>query len=79
MQRSDKQAASMMAQSLSAVQSVAASPRLWLKQALLKLISMQRCYAAKMRLADLDDAALKDVGLTRHDMRAELSKPFWRF
>lgn len=29
-------------------------------------------------LARLDDALLRDVGLTRHDVRLEVEKPFWR-
>ncbi len=32
----------------------------------------------RRRLAELDDAALKDIGLTRADVRIELEKPFWR-
>jgi uncharacterized protein YjiS (DUF1127 family) len=28
-------------------------------------------------LAALDDAALKDVGLTRHDATREAARPFW--
>lgn len=30
------------------------------------------------RLADLTDAQLRDVGLTRADVRRETAKPFWR-
>ncbi len=29
-------------------------------------------------LASLDDALLRDVGLTREDVRRETEKPFWR-
>jgi len=29
-------------------------------------------------LQSLDDAALKDIGLTRADVEGELAKPFWR-
>ena len=30
------------------------------------------------RLAELTDAQLRDVGLTRADVRRETAKPFWR-
>ncbi len=30
------------------------------------------------RLAELTDAQLRDVGLTRADVRRETEKPFWR-
>ncbi len=30
------------------------------------------------RLAILDDAALRDIGLTHQDVQREISKPFWR-
>ncbi|MEQ8964423.1 MAG: DUF1127 domain-containing protein [Azospirillaceae bacterium] len=35
---------------------------------------------ARMRraLGELDDRMLRDVGLTRLDVRAEAAKPFWR-
>lgn len=29
-------------------------------------------------LAELSDARLRDLGLTRHDVRREVAKPFWR-
>jgi len=29
-------------------------------------------------LHSLDDAMLKDIGLSRADVEAEMSKPFWR-
>ncbi|MEZ5935518.1 MAG: DUF1127 domain-containing protein [Alphaproteobacteria bacterium] len=29
-------------------------------------------------LAQLDDAALKDIGLSRADVWTEIDKPFWR-
>ena len=29
-------------------------------------------------LANLNDDALRDIGLTRADVRREISKPFWR-
>jgi len=32
----------------------------------------------RRHLAALDDGALKDIGLTRADVRMELEKPFWR-
>lgn len=38
----------------------------------------ERRHAERMHLASLDDAALKDVGLSRSDVQAELDAPFWR-
>lgn len=32
----------------------------------------------RQRLFELDDAALKDIGLTRDDVQIEIAKPFWR-
>jgi uncharacterized protein YjiS (DUF1127 family) len=32
----------------------------------------------RRQLAQLSDHMLKDIGLTRVDVEAELSKPFWR-
>jgi uncharacterized protein YjiS (DUF1127 family) len=29
-------------------------------------------------LAELEDHQLRDIGLTRNDLRRECSKPFWR-
>jgi uncharacterized protein YjiS (DUF1127 family) len=29
-------------------------------------------------LAQLSDDLLRDIGLTRHDIASEVSKPFWR-
>ncbi len=31
----------------------------------------------RRQLAALNDAALKDIGLTRFDVRSETEKPFW--
>lgn len=31
----------------------------------------------RRQLAELGDAALKDIGLTRIDVRIEIEKPFW--
>ena len=31
----------------------------------------------RRQLAELDDATLKDIGLTRADVRIEADKPFW--
>ncbi|WP_229677900.1 DUF1127 domain-containing protein [Caldovatus sediminis] len=32
----------------------------------------------RRRLAALTDAALRDIGISRHDAAREASKPFWR-
>jgi uncharacterized protein YjiS (DUF1127 family) len=31
-----------------------------------------------LRIVDYDDHLLRDIGLTRYDVRAALSEPFWR-
>ena len=36
-----------------------------------------RVAAERRRLAELDDAALRDIGLTRDDVIAEAGRPFW--
>lgn len=35
-------------------------------------------YRQRKALAALDDHMLKDIGLTRCDVEAEVSRPFWR-
>lgn len=50
----------------------------WMVAALSKLGSWMEHSRQRRRLADLDDAALKDIGLTRDDVRVEFEKPFWR-
>jgi len=32
----------------------------------------------RRRLAQLDDYMLRDIGLTRADVQAEIEKPFWQ-
>jgi uncharacterized protein YjiS (DUF1127 family) len=41
-------------------------------------VSAQRLSRERDQLADLSDSALKDIGLTRADVWAELRKPMWR-
>ncbi|MEL6127807.1 MAG: DUF1127 domain-containing protein [Pseudomonadota bacterium] len=31
----------------------------------------------RIQLSHLNDAALKDIGLTRHDVEREIQRPFW--
>lgn len=42
------------------------------------LVAWQCTARERAQLAELSDAALKDVGLTRGDILAELRKPRWR-
>ncbi|MGH1478301.1 MAG: DUF1127 domain-containing protein [Geminicoccales bacterium] len=46
------------------------------------MLKLVRSWAARSRqrydLAKLDDAALRDIGLTRSDVDHEISKPFWQ-
>ncbi|HCI08365.1 DUF1127 domain-containing protein [bacterium] len=40
-------------------------------------IHFSNVWRSRRALAALDDAALKDVGLTRHDATREAARPFW--
>ena len=42
------------------------------------LLRWQQRASERTRLADLTDRDLKDVGLTRDQIRSEIEKPFWR-
>ncbi len=50
----------------------------WLVNALDILLSWQARAAERHRLAELEAYLLADMGLTRADVIAECSKPFWR-
>ena len=41
-------------------------------------VAAQRLGRERELLAELSDAALKDIGLTQADVWAELHKPIWR-
>ena len=43
----------------------------------LPFVWLERLHARK-ELAGLSDAALKDIGLARGDIQAEVDKPFWK-
>jgi uncharacterized protein YjiS (DUF1127 family) len=45
---------------------------------LLQIVAAQRRLRERDQLVELSDAALKDLGLTRTDVWAELRKPVWR-
>lgn len=58
---------------------------LWLRRCghlllhlLAALVHAQQLARERAQLADMDEAALQDIGLTQADMLAELRKPFWR-
>lgn len=42
------------------------------------LLRWRESAAGRARLARLPEAALKDLGLSRADVWAEVQKPFWR-
>lgn len=44
----------------------------------LDAVSAQRQSRERDQLAELSDSALKDLGLTRDDVQAELHKPMWQ-
>ncbi|MBA1272667.1 DUF1127 domain-containing protein [Pseudomonas azotifigens] len=43
----------------------------------LQLVRWWQLHDQRQRLAALDDAALKDLGLSRADVVAESERPFW--
>jgi uncharacterized protein YjiS (DUF1127 family) len=43
-----------------------------------EIVALQRLARERAQLAELDQQALKDIGLTRTDIMAELAKPVWR-
>ncbi len=45
---------------------------------MLQLVLWQERAEQRHRLAELDERMLKDIGLTRADVQAEINKPFWR-
>ena len=54
------------------------SPMDVLEAATVRLLQWQETWRQRKPLASLDDAALKDIGLSRADVAAELRKPVWR-
>ncbi len=54
------------------------SPLDVLDAAAMHLLRWQETWRQRKHLASLDDAALKDIGLSRADVAAELKKPVWR-
>jgi uncharacterized protein YjiS (DUF1127 family) len=50
----------------------------WLRDSLLWLAVLQRRHRERMQLSEMNEAALKDIGLSRCDMMAECAKPRWR-
>ncbi|WP_119460772.1 DUF1127 domain-containing protein [Rhodospirillaceae bacterium SYSU D60014] len=42
------------------------------------LFAWQQRRADRLRLQSMDDYMLQDIGLSRADIEAEVSKPFWR-
>ena len=49
-----------------------------LEAAAVRLLQWLGVWRQRKHLAGLDDAALKDIGLSRADVAAELRKPVWR-
>ena len=48
------------------------------KRAFFALVTWQARISDRAHLRSLDARMLKDMGLTRDDVRQEVSKPFWR-
>ncbi|MCR8546539.1 DUF1127 domain-containing protein [Salipiger sp. P9] len=44
---------------------------------LTRILTWQALYRQRRRLADLDAAALRDLGISRHDAEYEAQRPFW--
>lgn len=53
-------------------------PRSFLTTMVIRIVASQRVQRERDQLAELSDAALKDLGLSRADVWNELSKPAWR-
>ena len=53
-------------------------PRHLLTTLVLQVVASQRMRRERGQLAELSDATLKDLGLTRADVWNELRKPAWR-
>ena len=49
-------------------------PRGWL----LAIFEMHEHWRQRQALTELDDRMLADLGLTRDEVRAEVTKPFWK-
>ncbi|MEO1139617.1 MAG: DUF1127 domain-containing protein [Pseudomonadota bacterium] len=64
-------------EALSARTTLPAPSRFAVKLAWIYLVWIQR-RASRVRLADLDDHMLRDIGLTVRDAMHEARKPFWR-
>jgi uncharacterized protein YjiS (DUF1127 family) len=50
----------------------------WLVQGYERVLSWLERVHQRRHLAQLSDHMLKDIGLTRADVEAEILKPFWR-
>lgn len=48
------------------------------KAVVARVMRWQDVWTQRKELLELDDRMLKDIGLTRADVAAELRKPFWR-
>lgn len=54
------------------------SMRLFFRKAWCWLAIARQRYRTRQQLAQLDDRALQDIGLSRADACQEAEKPFWR-
>ncbi|MBK8971014.1 MAG: DUF1127 domain-containing protein [Hahellaceae bacterium] len=52
--------------------------RLFFRKAWCWLAIARQRYRTRQQLAQLDDRALQDIGLSRADACQEAEKPFWR-
>ena len=50
----------------------------WVKRAARLLHDWSQRSRQRRTLASLNDTALRDIGLTRDDVRREVAKPFWQ-
>ena len=49
------------------------------KAVVARVARWQDVRAQRKELSELDDRTLRDIGLTRADVAAEIRKPFWRY
>lgn len=52
-----------------------AGPRLWLRSLLARLRAADALHRQRVHLSEMDDHMLRDIGLTRADVAAELRRP----
>ena len=53
------------------------APERWWKSAVAQVARWRKLHQQRVELGTLSDDALKDMGLSRADVYAEMERPFW--